>query len=164
MSQTERYSQVELAQKILRTLLSMSVLTGFVLNCQGEEKVVGSVLSVLSNTTISGYVNTGLHFSNTNVPARGFAGTWIGIATVRASTNRIELYFVVDESGNFAGRGMNYERTLGSNQVEGRLDRHGQAIMGQIRFRFHRNGMGTAVGRDQDGRAFSARLFRENIR
>src|SRR5882757_8381584 len=116
--------------KFAHVLLSTFFFAAVALRCQGEESSVGNIWSALSSTTISGYVDTSVSFSNTNASAHGFAGIWIGIITDRNSTNRIELYFIVDEIGNFAGRGMNYDRTLGSEQLEGTLDRDGIAKIG----------------------------------
>ena len=125
---------------------------------------MSALSNALSSTTISGYVDTTTIFSNTNAAAPGFAGTWIGIVTDRTTTNRIELYVVVDEVGNFAGRGMNYDRTLGSDQIDGTLDRHGRARIGQTRFYFNRHGVATVIGRGESGRCFTAQLLREQIR
>ncbi len=153
--------------QLVRALILTFIFTCVALRCEGEESI-SPVQSVLSSTTISGYVDTSVQWNlntiNTNASAPGFAGTWIGIITDRTSTNRIELYIVVDEVGNFAGRGMNYERTLGSDQFEGTLDRHGRARIGQARFYFHRNGVATIIGRGESGRYISVRLLREQIR
>lgn len=149
--------------QLLRALILAFIFSCVASRCEGEEKMT-AVQSVLSSTTISAYVDTSASFSNTNASAPGFAGTWIGIITDRTSTNRIELYIIVDEVGNFAGLGMNYERTLGSDQFEGTLDRHGRARIGQTRFYFHRNGVATIIGRGESGRYFSVRLLREQIR
>ena len=148
---------------LLHALLLTSIFSCTESRCQGEETVTGP-LTVLSSTTISGYVDTSVIFSNTNASAYGFAGIWLGIITDPTATNRIELYVVVDDLGNYSGLGMNYNRTLGSSQFEGTLDRHGRARIGQNRFCFHRNGIATVIGRGETGRFFSLRLLREQIR
>jgi hypothetical protein len=149
--------------QLVRALILTLVFSCIVFLCEAEEKMT-AVSNALSSTTISGYVDTSVSFSNTNAAAPGFAGTWIGIVTDRTSTNRVEIYVVVDEVGNFAGRGMNYDRTLGSDQLDGTLDRHGRARIGQTRFYFNRNGVATVIGRGESGRFFSAQLLREQIR
>jgi len=150
--------------QLFRALILTFTFTCVASRCEGEESM-SAVQNALSSTTISGYVNTTAQWnSNTNAAAHGFAGTWIGIITDRTSTNRIELYIVVDEVGNFAGLGMNYDRTLGSDLFEGTLDRHGRARIGQTRLYFHRNGIATVIGRGESGRYFSLRLLREQIR
>jgi hypothetical protein len=149
--------------QLIRALVLVLIISTAASRCEGEEKLT-AVQSALSSTTISGYVDTSVSFSNTNAAAPGFAGTWIGIATDRTSTNRIEIYVVVDEVGNFAGRGMNYDRTLGSDQLDGTLDRHGRAKIGQTWFYFNRKGVATIIGRGESGRYFSAQLLREQIR
>jgi hypothetical protein len=149
---------------ILRALILTSIFSCVASRCEADERL-SAVQSALSSTTISGYVDTSTHRnSNTNASAPGFAGTWIGILTERTATNRVEIYVVVDEVGNFAGRGMNFDRTLGSAQIEGTLDRRGRAQVGQTRFYFNRNGVATVIGRGESGRYFSAQLLREQIR
>jgi hypothetical protein len=49
-------------------------------------------------------------------------------------------------------------------QLDGTLDRHGRARIGQTRFYFHRDGIATVIGRGESGRYFSVRLLREQIR
>ena len=148
----------------VRALISAMIFLWVASRCAGEESVPGSLLAVLSSTTISGYVDTSASFSNTNASAHGFAGTWVGIITDRTSTNRIELYVVVDEIGNFAGLGMNYDRTRGTAQFEGTLDESGRARIGQTQFHFRRHGNATVIGRGESGRFSSAQLLREQIR
>lgn len=128
------------------------------------EETSSPLLTSLSSTVISGYVDVSASFSNTNASAQGFVGTWVGIITDRTSTNRIEFYIVVDENGNFAGRGMNFDRTLGSAQLDGTLNENGKARIGQTRFHLHHWGVGTVIGRGENGRFFSTRLLREQIR
>ena len=122
------------------------------------------LLAVLSSTVISGYVDVSAVFSGPNTSAHGFAGTWVGIVTDRSSTNRMEFYLLVDEKGNLAGRAMNYDRTLGSEQIDGILNENGKAKIGQLRFHLYRRGVGTVIGRGESGRIFLARLLREKIR
>ncbi len=145
-----------------------ALILGFIFSCValpcGAEESITTLQTTLSSTTINGYVDTSAIFSNTNASSHGFAGTWIGVVTDRTYTNRVELYIVVDEVGNFAGRGMNYDRTSGSDQFEGTLDKHGRAKIGQARLYFRRDGIATVIGRGESGRYFSARLLREQIR
>jgi hypothetical protein len=149
--------------QLVRALILALIFSAAASRCEGEEKVT-ALQSALSATTISGYVDTSASFSNTNAAAPGFAGTWIGIVTDRGATNRIELGVVVDGVGNFAGLGMNFDRTLGSDLIEGTLDQHGRARIGQTRFYFNRKGVATVIGRGESGRFFSAQLLREQIR
>ena len=121
-------------------------------------------LTITSSTVVSGYVDVSVVFSGPSTSAPGFAGTWVGIVTDRSSTNRIEFYLLVDEYGNFAGRAMNFDRSLGSEQFDGTLDKHGKARIGQLRFDLHRRGVGIVIGRGESGRLFSTRLLREKIR
>jgi hypothetical protein len=129
------------------------VLTVFI--CKAEENVT-PLLTTLSSTVISGYVDASAVFSNTNASAHGFAGTWIGTITDRSTTNRAELYVVIDENGNFAARAMNFDRTLGSGQLDGTLNDSGKTRIGQTRFHFLRRGVGTVIGRGENGRLFTA--------
>ena len=147
---------------ILRALVLL-VLSLFSNVTSRAEESSGSVTPI-SSTTIGGYVDTTASFANTNASAHGFAGTWIGIVTGRASTNRVEFYLRVDGNGNFSGRGMNFDRSLGSDQLDGTLNENGKARLGQTRFHLHRSGVGTLIGRSESGRVFTARLLREQIR
>jgi len=157
-----RIGFMKLSQPVYALILGV-LLSYAALRCQGDEKIT-AVSNALSSTTIGGDVDTSVCFSYTNASVRGFAGTWIGLLTDRTATNRIEGYVIVDEAGNFAGRGMHYDRTLGSDQFEGTLDRFGRAKIGQARLYFHRDGSATVIGRGDRGRYFSARLLRERIR
>jgi len=154
--------------QLLRALILAFVFSYGGSQCEGDEKI-STIDSVLSATTISGYVDTSAQWNlntnvNTNAAMHGFTGTWIGIVTDRTSTNRIEIYVLVDEAGNLAGRGMNFDRTLGSDQIDGTLDSRGKARIGQTSFYFRRNGIATVIGKKESGRFFSAQLFRERIR
>ena len=149
--------------KNLRTIFLAIFLVRSAFTC-GAEETTTSLLTSISSTVVSGYVDVSAIFSNTNASVHGFAGTWVGIITDRKSTNRIEFYVVIDENGNFASRGMNFDRTHGSNQLDGTLNENGRARIGPTRFHFHRNGVGTVIGRGEGGRPITARLLRERIR
>ena len=131
--------------------------------CPAEETAVPLVTD-LSSTVVSGYVDVSVVWSPSNGSAHGYAGTWVGIVTDRSSTNRIEIYLVVDANGNFSGRFMSFNRTLGSDQFDGALDKKGRAKIDGLRFDLARRGVGTVIGRGEAGRPFSARLMREVIK
>lgn len=148
---------------LFRRLVLAAFLCRSILICAAQEENLTPLTTGISQSILSGYVDvTAVWIPQT--PVTGFAGTWMGIVTDRSSTNRFELFLIVNEEGNFVGRGLNFDRTLGSEQLQGYLNRNGRAKIGQSILQFHRGGMATIIGRGENGRFYSAKLFREKIR
>jgi len=116
----------------IKQILGVIILATFLVRTSSAEESTTRPLTSLSSTVISGYVDTSILWSSeSSTSVQGFAGTWIGVITEQKATNRIEFYIIVDENGNLAGRGLNFDRNLGSDQLNGTLNKNGNVKIGQ---------------------------------